>query len=87
MNVTLQILNAFLYHDFISHKNFPGHRTNSCTVRASNFFKTGIFKNVKKTEKIHMDLKNQEIHLKWKKDRLPDYLLDRYFVYQFVNNF
>ena len=67
MNVTLQILNAFLYHDFISHKNFPGHRTNSCTVRASNFFKTGIFKNVKKTEKIHMDSEKSRNSFEMKK--------------------
>ena len=38
-------------------------------------------------EKIHMDYEKSLNLFEIKKDRLPDYLLNNYFDYQFVNNF
>ena len=55
MNVTLRIFDVFVTRFRIAHKNFLGDRTNSCTIIHSIFFKNGVFKNVKKNEKIRMD--------------------------------
>ena len=44
-------------------------------------------KNFWKIEKIHMDSEKSINSFEIKKDRLPDYLLKNYFVYQFFNNF
>ena len=41
----------------------------------------------KKIEKIRMNSEKSIIHLKMKKEKLPDYLLNDYFVYQFFNIF
>ena len=57
MNETLRILDVFVPRCHITHKNFPGDWTNSCTVISSIFFKSGILKNIKKIEKIRMDSK------------------------------
>ena len=42
---------------------------------------------VKKLKKFIWTLNNQRIHLKRKKNTLPGYLFDNYFVCQFFNNF
>ena len=55
MNVTLQISNAFVPRFYMTHTNFPGDWTNSCTVIASIFFENAILKHIKQIEKIHMD--------------------------------
>ena len=51
------------------------------------FFKNGILKKVKNIEKFHMDSEKSINLFEIKKDRSTDYLLNNYFVYQFVNNF
>ena len=83
-----RIVDVFVPEFHVTYNNYLSDETNSCTVIAPLFFQKRYFENVKKK------FLNSYGSEKWinlfqmkKKDKLPDYLLNSYFVYQFVHNF
>ena len=87
MNVTLRILDVFLDQDSTSHTRLFQVIELTVARLQPHFFSKTVFWKTKKMEAFIWILKNQYIYLKWKRNRLADYLLKNYFVYQFVNKF
>ena len=79
-------MDMFLYQDSTIHTRIFRVIELSFTVIAPIFFlqKTVFWK--KKLKKFISVVKNQWINLKWKKDKLLDYLLNNSFLYQLINN-
>ena len=86
MNVTLRFLDMLLHRNSISQPKII-QVIELRIARPQFFFKKGILKNVKKIEKIHMDSEKSINSFLIKNDRLSDYLLNNYFVNEFINNF
>ena len=62
---------GYVFVTTVTHKNFSGNWTNSCTIIASIFFENGIFMNVKKNEENRMDSRKSINSFEMKKDSLP----------------